>query len=104
MEKGENMFDQIILKQNLIKVLGIEDLPEERKLALIEKMTEVIQKRLLVRITEELKEEDKDEFIKISEEKNEKALIVFLQTKISNLDKIILEEIVKFKQELIEHK
>jgi hypothetical protein len=98
------MFDQTILKQNIIKVLGLEDLPEKRKLALIEKMTEIIQKRLLIRITEELKEEDKDEFIKISETKDEKALSDFLQTKIPNLDKIILEEIIKFKQELIKNK
>lgn len=94
------MFDQNMLKQNLIKALGLENLPEEEKNTLVEKMTEVIQKRILIRITEELKDEDKDEFIKISEEKNEAVLISFLQAKIPNLNKIILEELVSFKQQL----
>ncbi|PKL72171.1 hypothetical protein CVV26_02775 [Candidatus Kuenenbacteria bacterium HGW-Kuenenbacteria-1] len=103
-KKGKNMFDQNMLKQNLIKVLGLENLPEEQKLSLIEKMTDVIQKRLLIRITEELKDEDKDEFIKMSEEKNQMALVGFLQAKIPNLNKIIMEEMTKFKQELVENK
>ena len=77
---------------------------QKKKLALMEKITGIIQKRMVIRITNELKDEDKDEFIKMSEEKNQDVLASFLQTKIPNLNEIITEEITNIKQELLLNK
>ncbi len=97
---GQNML-QNILKQNLIKILGIEKMPEEQKNAIVEKAIEIIQKKIGNRVIEELNDEDKKEFIKISSEKNQMAIVSFLQKKIPNLNKIFMEEMAKIKQELI---
>ena len=70
----------------------------------MEKITGIIQKRMVIRITNELKDEDKDEFIKMSEEKNQDVLASFLQPKIPNLNEIITEEITNIKQELLLNK
>ncbi len=97
---GQNAL-QNILKQNLVKILGIEKMPEEQKNTIIEKAIEIIQKKIASRIMEELKDEDKNEFMRISEEKNQMAIAIFLQKKIPNLNKIFMEEMTKIKQELI---
>ncbi|MEK9129981.1 MAG: DUF5663 domain-containing protein [Patescibacteria group bacterium] len=97
---GQNAL-QNILKQNLVKILGIEKMPEEQKNTIVEKAIEIIQKKIASRVMEELKDEDKNEFIKISEGKNQMAIAIFLQKKIPNLNKIFMEEMTKIKQELI---
>ncbi|MAG44707.1 hypothetical protein CL633_02355 [bacterium] len=89
-----------ILKQNIIKELGLEKLPDERKIALLDKMSELIQKRLILRVLEILQEDDKKELEKIMEQKSAPDKVgQFLQKKVPNFEEVIKEEIIKFKQE-----
>ncbi len=76
-------------------------LDDEKKVALLDKMSEVIQKRLTLRVLEKLSDSDQDEFEKIMDKEPDKVSD-FLQTKIPEFTEIIQEEIVKLKSEMIE--
>lgn len=91
------------IKDNIIKELGLDNLSEERKTEILLGIGRVIQQNVILRILDELKEGDKDEFDKFLENnsENEEIIYQFLQSKISNLDGIINEEIKKIKEESV---
>jgi len=95
--------DRNLLEANIIEELGLESLPEERKIAIVQMMTDLVQKRVMLRIMEILSEAEKDEFEKLLKEKGESAPEVaeFLKEKIPNLDEIVKEEIIKVKEEAL---
>lgn len=90
-----------ILSQDLLKELGLENLPEDKKTSLLLDIGRIIQQNIILRVLEELKEEDKDDFEKLLAEKinDQDAILAFLQSRISNLDVIVQEEIESFKKE-----
>lgn len=95
--------DRNLLEANIIEELGLESLPEERKIAIVQMMTDLVQKRVMLRIMEILSEAEKDEFEKLLKEKGEGApeAAEFLKEKIPNLDEIVKEEIIKVKEEAL---
>jgi len=92
-----------ILRKNIIVELGLQDLPEERKLNLLSKMSELIQKRVLLRTIRSLSVADKQEFDKLLGKENEQEIYQFLINKVPNIDEITDEEVIKFKEEIIEY-
>lgn len=95
------MIDQTILQQNIITALGIESLPDERKIALIDKMAELVQKRISLRLMEGLSESDAESLAKL-ESGSQEQKTEFLQAKFPNLADIIQEEIVAVKNAVLE--
>jgi hypothetical protein len=91
-----------LLQIDLIKHLGLDNLPPEKKEEVILKMSGVIQQNILLRILRELDEKDKDEFDKILGEDNNEKTLEFLKNKLPNLDDLVKEEIAKFKENIIE--
>ena len=87
-------------KQNIIAILGIEALPGERKLALVEQISVWVQKRLRVRVCESLDDADRTELEKILEAPDEQRLQEFLGAKVPDLVKWTEEELVSVKKEL----
>lgn len=93
------------LREHIIKELGLEGLPEEKKAEIILNIGRIVQQNIILRILDELKNEaDKDEFDALLGEKgdDEQAVFEFLQSKIPKLDEIVNEEIAKFKQESVD--
>ncbi|HKL16901.1 MAG TPA: DUF5663 domain-containing protein [Patescibacteria group bacterium] len=90
-----------LLKTNLITKLGLEELPDQKKMALINKFGELVEKRTILRLMEELKKEDAQEFEKVKE-KSQEDKMKFLRERVPNLDEIVEEEIVKVKKEIID--
>lgn len=90
---------QDFLQKNLITELGLENLPDDKKEELILKIGGLIQQNVLLRILNELGEKDKDEFDKVLAEENDEKTLAFLQSKISNFDELVKEEVAKFKEE-----
>lgn len=98
------MNKQNILNENIVSLLGIEHLADEDKVILIEEMTNLVQKRALLRILENLKEKSKKELEKIIENKAKdetKLIFDFLSDNNPNLLAIIQKEIIALKEELI---
>lgn len=92
-----------ILQANIIKDLGLDQLPKKEQEETLLIIGRIIFQSVLIRVMEELSDKDKDEFEKVLTEKpnDEKAILGFLKSKIANLDAIVNEEIVKLKQESI---
>ena len=95
------MIDEAVLKQNIIEALHLEALDDDKKIALVEKMAEVVQKKITLRVLEELPEEKKNELEKLIDG-SPKKVGDFLQGAMPNFSKVIQEEVVKFKKELVE--
>lgn len=93
-----------ILQKNIISDLGLDKLSEKEQEEALLGIGRIIFQAVLIRVMEELDESGKDEFEKILNEKpnDEEAILGFLQTKIPNLDVIVSDEVVKFKQESVD--
>ena len=89
-----------ILQQNIISALKLEALEDDKKIVLVDKMSEIVQGRLTLRVLEEMSENDRNEFEKILDSSPEGASD-FLQKVFPDFLEIVEEEVVKLKQELI---
>jgi succinate dehydrogenase flavin-adding protein (antitoxin of CptAB toxin-antitoxin module) len=93
-----------ILKQNIIKDIGLDSLPEEEQKEAFLKIGEIIFSGVLSRVLDELSDEEASEFEKIISETpdDEEAVMGFMKAKVPNLDEIVNEEITKFKKESVD--
>lgn len=93
-----------ILQENIIKDLGIDNLPQKEQEESLLGIGRIIFQSVLIRVMEELDEAGKDEFEKILSEKpnDEEAILNFLHSKLPNLDEVVNEEVAKFKQESVD--
>jgi hypothetical protein len=94
------MINKQVLQQNIIDELNLQALDDDKKIALVDKMSEVVQKRLTLRLLDEMSEEDQGKFEAILGGSPEKVS-EFLQTVFPNFLEIIKEEVIKLKQDLI---
>jgi len=96
------MIDKNILEKDIIPELGLEHLSKDKQIALLDEMSKVVQKRITLRVLEEMPEEEKDEFERFLDNSSEPEQISdFLQKVIPNFFEIVQEEIVKLKSEMI---
>lgn len=93
-----------ILKQNIIKDLGLDKLPPEKQEETILTIGRLIFQGVVIRVMSLLGEKDKDEFDKLLSEKieDEEAVLNFLKSKIPNLEELVNEEVAKFKKESVD--
>lgn len=91
-----------ILRKNILIELGLQDLSQDRKLDLLGKMSDLIQKRVLLRAIKSLSVEEKQEFDRLLGANNPSELYRFLISKVPNIDQITDEEVISFKEEVIE--
>ncbi len=88
---------------DLIQLLKIEDLPEEKQQAMIAQMGEIIHRRILLRLAElDQADEKKQAFLKtLQEHQNdpEKAFNQAIQEN-SEIADIVIEEINRYKQQM----
>lgn len=91
--------DQQLLQSNIINELGIENLPEEKKVELVENISQAVEKKLMLRLLETLNEEQYAELTGIEKDEDRMAKLMEM---VPNFDDIMKEEIVAIKQELID--
>lgn len=87
-------------QQNIINILGIESLPDERKAALVDQMTNLVQKRMLLRILDSLDEVKRSEFEKLLDQNDQAKLNEFIKDKVPQMADWLMEEVLKIKQEM----
>ncbi len=83
---------------NIISLLGLESLPEERRAAMIEKMTDLVQKRVIIRLMESLSDADAAEAEKMADKPEE--MMAFLMSKQADMPAMVAQEAEAVKQEL----
>jgi hypothetical protein len=91
-----------VLRKNIIVELGLQDLPQDRKLDLLGKMSDLIQKRVLLRAIKRLSVEEKEKFDELLGKDNPLELYRFLISKVPDIDQITDEEVISFKEEVVE--
>ena len=87
-------------QENIIKMLGIQSLPDERKLAILEKLSNLIQKRLMARMLTTLPETDQKEFAETLEANNPDAMQKFINTHFPDFQSWLVEEVNLVKKEV----
>jgi hypothetical protein len=92
------MTDKEIFEKNIVSALEIEDLPDDKKIELIDKIAAIVEQRISLRLMMDLKEEDHREFEKLGEADR----MSYLASKFPEMEQLITDEVVKVKKELIE--
>jgi len=77
-------------------------LSEEKKIQLLEKLSELVFKRSMVRAMELLPEESQEELAKLVDLGDQEKTNAFIVEKIPNFEEIMNEEIVAVKEEMAE--
>lgn len=95
------MLDKTLLQQNIISLLGLQDLPPERQIALVERIVELVEKRVTLRLMNELNEDQLSLASTIFSTGTDEEKTAFLQS-LPNLQPMLEEEVLKIKQELLD--
>jgi hypothetical protein len=90
-------------EQNIIAILGIQSLPDERKVEILNQMTDLLQKRLLVRMVKELSVDDQEKLADTLEQGEELATQQFISEHFPDFPAWINEEVNNLKQELSDY-
>ncbi len=91
-------FNQLI-QTNIITELGLESLPSEKKAALLDKLAELVEKRVVVRILKGLSGADIKSYEKMAVQPD--GQVQFLAKKVPNFIDLVQEELVEVKKELL---
>lgn len=97
------MANQALLQDDIFQLLGLQNMPEDRKLELLKKISDLVLKEVCLRVMEELK--DKDDATKKQAETiftngTDEEKMNFIQKNMDFL-KIMQEELVKIKEGLL---
>ncbi len=92
------------LNKNIIKDVGLDGLPEEKQKEAMLKIGAIIFQGVLSKVFDELEDEEAKEFENLitNNPDDEEAIMSFLNSKVSNLDDIVKEEIERFKRESVD--
>ncbi len=85
--------------ENIIKKLGLEDLPEEKRVELLDRMAQLVEKRVILRLMEALNESDAAEAEKLADKPEE--LLAFMASKVPDVGAVIAEETQKVQNEIL---
>jgi len=91
-----------LLDKDILEIIGGKDLPEAKKQELYTRMVETIQNRAIARIYDKLSDEEGQGLDKLIEANDKAKMDEFLKSKDIDLAKILLEEAIVYKSEMIE--
>jgi len=86
------------MQQDLIKLLGLEELPYQEQIRLIDQATEILEYRVLERVLPELTAEQQDELKQAIEETG--AGLQYLEEHVENFTQIVQEEVKQVRKEM----
>lgn len=92
-----------ILPSDIVAEWGLSKLSDELQLEMVERIGRIIYQALLVKSLDVLTEKEQEEFDKLLDidTTTPDDVLAFLQKKIPNFEKIVLEERNKLKNELL---
>jgi len=90
-----------ILNKDILELMGAGDLSDEKKQELYTKMLETIQNRTIARIFDQLSPEDGEKLKQLIDSNNKTEIESFLKSKGVDIAKMMLEEAIIYKSELI---
>ena len=95
-------------ERNIIALLGIESLSDERKISIVNRVNKLVQKKLLLRIMDFLDDEKTEEFERLVDSLDDveageagSKLSAFFQANVPMLDTWLIEEVNQVKEALV---
>lgn len=88
-----------LINENVIELLGLQSLPAEKKMAMIQKMSELVQKRVIMKIMENLSTEDGEKIAAM--ENNPQEMLAYIAEKFPNFEELVKQEVNKLKEEVL---
>ena len=92
-----------IIEKDIFVLLKAENLPEEQKAALLAKMTDEVNLRILIKVDELLTEKAKDKLRKILDEGESEDLSAFFVENNIEIDRLFAEIALQLKAEVVEY-
>ncbi len=91
-----------LISQDLLQELQFDKIPQDQQAATLEKIGALLFQSVVLRATDTLSDEKKDEFVQVLDahkESDSDVVYEFLETNVPNLDEIVEEELLRFKAE-----
>jgi hypothetical protein len=95
--------DKDKLNQNILTAFGLDKLPKERKQKLVLRIGEVVFKRIMARVLQELDEKKQKDFEELFDKKpyDGEAVFEFLKSNVDDFENLVEEEISDFRKEAL---
>lgn len=97
------MLNQALLQEDIFQLIGLQNMSEDKKLEMLQKLSDIVLKEVCLRVMEELKNKDEDAKKKgedVFKNGSDEDKMKFIM---SNMDfvKILQEELVRVKEDLV---
>lgn len=89
-----------LLDKDIFELIGGENLPQEKKQELYQKMAETIENRVIARIDDRLNDQEREEWAKIIDMGERAKMEDFLRSKDIDVSKMMVEEAMVYKMEI----
>jgi hypothetical protein len=91
-------------QDNIITLLGLEDLPLENRAQLVDELTQILEVRVLSAAYDTLSEEQAQHLDGLLNDDNPESVTQFIQANVPNLSEIFATQVENLKLELVQHK
>lgn len=90
-----------ILDKDLLELMGVKNMSEEKKAELYQKMAQTVQDRVVARIDDQLDEKGRAEFIKLIDNGDKVKTEEYLKAKNIDVAKLLVEEAIIYKTQMM---
>jgi len=91
-------------QDNIIALLGLEDLPIENRAQLVDELTQILEVRVLSAAYDTLSEEQAQHLDTLLNDNNPEVVTNFIQENVPTLSEIFATQVENLKAELVQHK
>lgn len=91
-------------QDNIISLLGLEDLPIENRAKLVDELTQILEVRVLSAAYDTLSEEQAQHLDTLLNDNNPEVVTNFIQENVPTLSEIFATQVENLKVELVQHK
>lgn len=91
-------------QDNIIALLGLEDLPIENRAQLVDELTQILEVRVLSAAYDTLSEEQAQHLDTLLNDNNPEIVTNFIQENVPTLSEIFATQVENLKAELVQHK
>jgi flagellar biosynthesis/type III secretory pathway protein FliH len=91
-------------QDNIIALLGLEDLPIENRAQLVDEITQILEVRVLSAAYDTLSEEQAQYLDTLLNDNNPELVTNFIQENVPTLSEIFATQVENLKAELVQHK
>lgn len=90
-----------IIEKDILELLGIQNIPDDQKKAIYEKLYQIVENRAILRIDHLLSGPDVEEWKKILDSGDRAKADEFLKSKDIDVQRILIEEVSILKAQLV---